>query len=141
MKTIIRLSLFFLVLTAAVCVAGTARAQWNGIVPHVTTKAEVLAILGEPSYDSGFVMIYDQDRSPTDTKGAAVYIVNGVVSMVRVIPKRDLSDGDISGTFGKPATVSFRNPNVEEQVFNSPAGKVVVMFTKQNRRAIRIDYF
>jgi uncharacterized protein YdaL len=141
MKTLIRLSVLLFVLTTALSVAQIAYAQWNGIVPFKTTKSEVLAILGEPSYDSGLVMIYDQDKSPADTKGAAIYIVNGIVTMVRVIPSKDLSEGDISGTFGKPATVSFRNPNVEEQVFNSPTGKVVVMFTKQNKRAIRIDYF
>jgi hypothetical protein len=141
MKFAIRLSLLVVVLLSALGVAQIAYAQWNGIVPYKTTKGEVTAILGEPSYDSGLVMIYDQAKAPADTKGAAIYIVNGIVTMIRVIPLKDLSDGDISGTFGKPATVSFRNPNVEEQVFNSPTGKVVVMFTKQNRRAIRIDYF
>ena len=141
MKTIIRLIVFFLILSSLLSIACAAHAEWNGIVPFKTTKGEVLAKLGEPSYDSGLVMIYDQDKAPADTKGAAIYVVNGIVTMVRVIPSKDLSEGDISGTFGQPATVSFRNPDVEEQVFNSPTGKVVVMFTKQNRRAIRIDYF
>ena len=141
MKVLIRLTVFFLILTSTLSIAGIARAEWNGIVPYKTTKAEVLSKLGEPSYDSGLVMIYDKDKAPADTKGAAIYVVNGIVTMVRVIPSRDLSEGDISGTFGKPATVSFRNPDVEEQVFNSPTGKVVVMFTKQNKKAIRIDYF
>ncbi len=141
MKTVIRLSLLVFVLTLLLSVAQIAYAQWNGIVPYKTTKGEVLAILGEPSYDSGLVMIYDKDKAPADTRGAAIYVVNGIVTMVRVIPLKELSEGDISGTFGKPATVSFRNPNVEEQVFDSPTGKVVVMFTKQNKRAIRIDYF
>jgi hypothetical protein len=141
MKTGVRLSLLFVVALLVLCVAQVAVAQWNGIIPYKTTRGEVLAILGEPSYDSGLVMIYDKDKAPADTKGAAIYIVNGTVTMVRIIPLKDLSDGDISGAFGKPATVSFRNPNVEEQVFNSPTGKIVVMFTKQDRRAIRIDYF
>lgn len=141
MKTMIRLSLLIFVVALVLAVAQTALAQWNGIVPYKTTRSEVLAILGEPSCDSGLVMIYDQDKAPVDTKGAAIYIVNGTVTMVRIIPLKDLSEGDISGTFGKPATVSFRNPNVEEQVFNCPTGKVVVMFTKQDKRAIRIDYF
>jgi hypothetical protein len=141
MKTVLRLSLLFFVLALLVSTTEIAYAQWNGIVPYKTTRGEVLAILGEPSYDSGLVMIYDKDRAPADTNGAAIYIVNGTVTMVRIIPLKNLSEGDISGTFGKPATVSFRNPNVEEQVFNSPTGKVVVMFTKQDKRAIRIDYF
>jgi len=124
-----------------ISIAQVAAAQWNGIVPYKTTKSEVVAILGEPSFDSGLVMIYENDKAPADTKGAAIYIVNGTVTMIRIIPSKSLSEGDISGAFGKPATVSFRNPNVEEQVFNSPTGKIVVMFTKQDRRAIRIDYF
>jgi hypothetical protein len=141
MKTVIRLSLLLFVFVSVVSITQIAYAQWNGIVPYKTTRGEVLAILGEPSYDSGLVMIYDKDKAPVDTSGAAIYIVNGTVTMVRIIPLKDLSEGEISGTFGKPATVSFRNPNVEEQVFNSPTGKVVVMFTKQDKRAIRIDYF
>jgi hypothetical protein len=141
MKTILRLSLLLFVFVAVISIALPAYAQWNGIVPYKTTRSEVVAILGEPSYDSGMVMIYDKDKAPADTNGAAIYIVNNTVTMIRIIPKGELSEHDISGTFGKPATVSFRNPNVEEQVFDSPTGKVVVMFTKQNKRAIRIDYF
>lgn len=141
MKTGARLSLLFVVVLLVLCIAQVAVAQWNGITPYKTTRGEVLAILGEPSYDSGLVMIYDQEKAPADTKGAAIYVVNGTVTMVRIIPLKDLSEGDICGTFGKPATVSFRNPNIEEQVFNSPTGKIAVMFTKQNKRAIRIDYF
>jgi len=141
MKTRVRLSLLFLVVLFVLCIAQVALAEWNGIIPYKTTRGEVLAILGEPSYDSGLVMIYDQNKAPADTNGAAIYIVNGTVTMVRIIPLEDLSEGDICGAFGKPATVSFKNPNIEEQVFNSPTGKICVMFTKQDKRAIRIDYF
>lgn len=141
MKNLTRLSLLLFVLVSVVSIAQLAYAQWNGIVPYKTTRSEVVAILGEPSCDSGLVMIYEKDKAPANTSGAAIYIVNGTVTMVRIIPLKGLSEGDISGTFGKPATVSFRNPNVEEQVFNSPTGKVVVMFTKQDKCAIRIDYF
>jgi hypothetical protein len=141
MKTRVRLSLLFLVVLFVLCIAQVALAEWNGIIPYKTTRGEVLAILGEPSYDSGLVMIYDQNKAPADTNGAAIYIVNGTVTMVRIIPLKDLSEGDICGAFGKPATVSFKNPNIEEQVFNSPTGKICVMFTKQDKRAIRIDYF
>ncbi len=140
-KRVIRLSLLLFVFVSVVSIAQTAYAQWNGIVPYKTTRGEVLAILGEPSYDSGLVMIYDQNKAPADTNGAAIYIVNGTVTMVRIIPLKNLSEGDICGAFGKPATVSFKNPNIEEQVFNSPTGKICVMFTKQDKRAIRIDYF
>jgi hypothetical protein len=141
MKTRVRLSLLFLVVFIVLSIAQVALAEWNGIIPYKTTRGEVLAILGEPSYDSGLVMIYDQKKAPADTNGAAIYIVNGTVTMVRIIPLKDLSEGDICGVFGKPATVSFKNPNIEEQVFNSPTGKICVMFTKQDKRAIRIDYF
>ena len=135
-----RISFLFFVLMIIVFFTQVAHAQWNGIIPHVTTRGEVISILGEPSYDSGFAMIYDKEKAPSDTRGAAIYIFNDVVTMVRVIPARDLSEGDISGAYGKPASVSFKNPDVEEHVFNSPSGKVVVMFTKQKKRAIRIDY-
>ncbi len=142
MKKIARISFLFfaIVLAGTVFFVRNSYAEWNGIVPNVTTKAEVISILGEPSYDSGFVMIYDKERAPSDTRGAAIYIINGIVTMVRVIPARELSEGDISGTFGTPTSVSFRNPDVEEHVFSSPTGKVVVMFTKRDKRAIRIDY-
>ena len=115
-------------------------AEWNGIVPNSTTKDEVISILGEPSLDSGFILIYDGDRAPTDTKGAAIYYVRNTVVMVRVIPKKEMTEGEISGKFGNPKMVSFRNPEIEEQVYDSPTGKVVIIFTKKNRVPIRIDY-
>jgi uncharacterized protein YdaL len=140
MKKIVRVSFLIFCAVFVLSFAQVSYAQWNGIIPHLTTRGEVISILGEPSYDSGFVMIYDKERAPSDTRGAAIYLVNGIVTLVRVIPARDLSEGDISGTFGKAASVSFRNPDVEEHVFNSSSGKVVVMFTRQKKRAIRIDY-
>ena len=115
-------------------------ADWNGIVPNSTTKDEVIAILGEPSLDSGFILIYDGDKAPSDTKGAAIYYVRDTVVMVRVIPNKGLTEGEISGLFGDPKTVSFRNPEVEEQVYESTSGKVVIILTKRNRVPIRIDY-
>ncbi len=115
-------------------------ADWNGIVPNSTTKDEVIAILGEPSLDSGFILIYDGDRAPSDTKGAAIYYVKNTVVMVRVIPKKELTEGEISGIFGDPKTVSFRNPEIEEHVYESASGKVVIILTKKNRVPIRIDY-
>lgn len=115
-------------------------ADWNGIIPNSTTKDEVIAILGEPSLDSGFILIYDGEKAPPDTKGAAIYYVKDIVVMARVIPKKGLTEREISGIFGDPKTVSFRNPEVEEQVYEYASGKVVIILTKKNRVPIRIDY-
>jgi hypothetical protein len=133
--------LFFLfVLCTVIFLPHTLLADWNGIVPNSTTKSEVLDILGEPSVDSGLVMIYDGERAPTGTKGAAVYCVRDIVVMVRIIPIKGLTQKDISVNFGSPTTVSFRNPEIEERVFESASGKIVVIFSKRDMAPIRIDY-
>jgi hypothetical protein len=117
-----------------------ARAEWNGIVPNVTTKSQVISMLGEPSLDSGIVMIYDGQKSPKDTRGAAVFLVNDIVVMVRVIPGKKLTMKWVSITYGDPKQVSVRNPELEEHVFDSGSGKVKVTFTKRDKKPIRIDY-
>jgi hypothetical protein len=117
-----------------------ARAEWNGIVPNVTTKSQVISMLGEPSVDSGLVMIYDGQKSPEDTKGAAIFLVNDIVVMVRIIPGKQLTMKWVSLKFGDPKRVSARNPELEEHVFDSESGKVIVIFTKRNKKPIRIDY-
>ena len=119
----------------------SAFASWNGIIPNETTKDEVLELLGEPSMDSGVIMIYDGEKAPTNTKGVAVYCVDDIVVMVRVLPKKDMTEKEISGTFGTPTTISLRDPQIEEQVFERASGKVVIIFTQKNRAPIRIDYF
>jgi hypothetical protein len=117
-----------------------ARAEWNGIVPNTTTKSQVLSMLGEPSLDSGIVLIYDGKKSPTDTRGAALFFVNDIVVMVRVIPGKKLTMKWVSSTFGAPKTIYVKNPELEEHIYNSESGKVVVIFTKRNKQPIRIDY-
>lgn len=117
-----------------------ARAEWNGIVPNVTTKSQVISMLGEPSVDSGIVMIYDGQKSPTDTRGAALFFVNDIVVMVRIIPGKKLTMKWVSVTFGDPKAVSVKNPELEEHTFDSESGKVVVTFTKRDKKPIRIDY-
>ncbi|MBN1571729.1 MAG: hypothetical protein JW984_00860 [Deltaproteobacteria bacterium] len=117
-----------------------ARAEWNGIVPNVTTKSQVLSMLGEPSLDSGLVMIYDGQKSPEDTKGVAIFLVNDIVVMVRIIPGKQLTMKWVSVKFGDPKQVSVKNPELEEHVFDSESGKVIVIFTKRNKTPIRIDY-
>lgn len=117
-----------------------ARAEWNGIVPNITTKSQVLSMLGEPSLDGGIVLIYDGKKSPTDTRGAALYFVNDIVVMVRIIPGKKLTKKWVSSTFGVPKTIYVKNPELEEYIFDSASGKVVVIFTKRNKQPIRIDY-
>ncbi len=117
-----------------------ASAEWNGIVPNVTTKSQVISMLGEPSLDSGIVMIYDGQKSPKDTRGAAVFFVNDIVVMVRVIPGKQLTMKWVSVNFGDPKQVYVKNPELEEHVFDSGSGKVKVIFTKRNKKPIRIDY-
>jgi len=117
-----------------------ARAEWNGIVPNITTRSQVLSMLGEPSLDSGIVLIYDGQKSPTDTRGAALFLVNDIVVMVRVIPGKKLNMKWVSSTFGDPKVIYVKNPELEEYIFDSESGKVVVIFTKRNKQPIRIDY-
>ena len=117
-----------------------ARAEWNGIVPNVTTKSQVLSMLGEPSLDSGIVLIYDGQKSPTNTRGAALFFVNDIVVMVRIIPGKKLTMKWVSSTFGDPKKIYVKNPELEEYIFDSESGKVVVIFTKRNKQPIRIDY-
>ena len=40
---------FLLTLILIVFVGIDANAQWNGIIPNVTTRTEVFSLLGEPS--------------------------------------------------------------------------------------------
>lgn len=133
--------LIFLGISIFITLTGLeARAEWNGIVPNVTTKSQVISMLGEPSLDSGIVMIYDGQKSPTDTRGAALFFVNDIVVMVRIIPGKKLTMKWVSVNFGNPEAIAVKNPELEEHTFDSKSGKVVVTFTKRDKKPIRIDF-
>jgi len=135
-KAIILFTLFLVFILIPIAV----RADWNGITPNMTTREEAVTILGEPSLDSGSILIYDGSKSPLDTKGVAIYCFNGIVVMIRVLPKSEITEQEIASAFGKPMAVSNRAPDMEEFVFVKGSGKMVVTFTKKNKTAIRIDY-
>ncbi|MBN1882135.1 MAG: hypothetical protein JW885_08175 [Deltaproteobacteria bacterium] len=130
---------FVFLLLIAWVVPGVASAEWNGIIPNVSTKTEVIEILGEPSMDSGTIMVYDGVCAPCGTKGAAVYYINDIVVMVRVIPLSGLTPSDLTGQYGSPVDVS-ENHQAEEYLFDSTTGSVKVLFIKRSNTAIRIDY-
>jgi len=132
-----------LIFVALMCVAwffpGVASAEWNGIIPNVSTKTDVIDVLGEPSMDSGTIMVYDGACAPCGTKGAAVYYVNDIVVMVRIIPQTGLTPNDLTVEYGSPVGVSEHH-QAEEYLFDSTNGSVKVLFIKRGNTAIRIDY-
>lgn len=130
---------FLLTLILIVFVGIDANAQWNGIIPNVTTRTEVFSLLGEPSVDSSTLIVYEGDKAPADTRGIALFFVNDIVVMIRVIPGKDMTEGEISGTYGKPVNIST-SPQAERFVFETPAGRIEVIFSKKSNKAIRIDY-
>jgi hypothetical protein len=131
--------IFVVCMLIAWVVPGVASAEWNGITPNVSTKAEVIEVLGEPSMDSGRIMIYDGALDPTGTKGAAVYYIHDIVVMVRVIPQPTLTPSDLTVQYGSPVDVSEHH-EAEEYLFDSLSGSVKVLFIKKGNKAIRIDY-
>ena len=130
---------FIVLVVAAWIVPGVASAEWNGIIPNISTKAEVIEALGEPSMDSGTIMIYDGACAPCGTKGAAVYYINDIVVMVRIIPQTTLTPNDLTGEYGSPVDISEHH-QAEEYLFDSTTGSVKVLFIKKGNKAIRIDY-
>ena len=131
--------MFVVFILIAWIVPGAASAEWNGIIPNVSTKTDVIDVLGEPSMDSGKIMIYDGACTPCGTKGAAVYYINDIVVMVRVIPQTGLTPTDLTVQYGNPVDVSEHH-QAEEYLFDSTTGSVKVLFIKRSNTAIRIDF-
>lgn len=131
--------LFVVLILIAWVVPGVASAEWNGIIPNISTRADVIEVLGEPSMDSGSIMFYDGACAPCGTKGAAVYYINDIVVMVRVIPQTGLTPSDLTSQYGNPVDIS-ENHQAEEYLFGSASGSVKVLFIKKTNTAIRIDF-
>lgn len=131
--------IFVVLICIAWIVPGVASAEWNSIIPNVSTKTDVIDVLGEPSMDSGTIMVYDGACTPCGTKGVAVYYINDIVVMVRVIPQTSLTPNDLTVEYGNPVDVSEHH-QAEEYLFDSTTGSVKVLFIKRSNTAIRIDY-
>jgi hypothetical protein len=124
-----------IVVAAALLPALASARAWKGIVPGMTSEAQVIEKFGEPTRKttrSGrTVLVYFGEEALEGTRQAQFHVdARGVVAEITIFLSASLDAESIEGTYGKPARRTF-SEDTFQKMWVYPAAGVTVYFNKE----------